>query len=57
MNIALINYRAASKNYLSVREGDVICTVLDKKGWALGYVEGNAQKYGFIPKNHLRQIR
>jgi len=56
MYIAIKDFRAVNKNYFTVRQGDLICSVFKKKGWHLVYNENNPKKFGFAPGTHLNLI-
>ena len=56
MYIAVKDFRPKNRNYFPMRQGDIVCSVYEKKGWFLVYYEDNPKKYGFAPENYLSII-
>ena len=57
MHIALKDFRPKNnRNYFAIRQGDIVCSVYEQKGWYLVYHEDNPKKFGFAPKNYLNMI-
>ena len=57
MFIAAKDFRAKDKNYFGLRQGDIVCSVLEKNGWVLVYFEDKPSKFGFAPKSFLNLIK
>lgn len=56
MYIVAKEARFTDKNCISLRQGDVVCSVKDFDGWNLVYFEDNPKKYGFYPTSYLSFI-
>lgn len=56
MYIAMKDFRPKDRNYFPMRQGDILCSVYELKGWRLVYVEENPKKFGFVPDNYLNVI-
>lgn len=56
MYIAVKDFRPKDRNYFPMRQGDIVCSVYEKKGWNLVYYEDNPKKFGFAPGNYLNII-
>lgn len=56
MYISVDDYRARDKNYISLRQGDIVCSVYEIQGWSLVYFEDNPKKYGFFPSMYLSLV-
>lgn len=56
MYIALEDYRSRDRNYLSLRQGDIVCGVHEMNGWSFIYFEDNPKKFGFFPTDFLSLI-
>lgn len=56
MYIAMKDFRPKDRNYFPMRQGDILCSVQEIKGWSLVYVEENPKKFGFVPSNYLNVI-
>lgn len=54
--IAIKDFRHSDKNYFTLKQGDLVCSVLTLKGWYLVYQEDNPKKFGFCPGNYLNLI-
>lgn len=56
MYIAVKDFRPKDRNYFPMRQGDIVCSVYERKGWYLVYYEDNPKKFGFAPGNYLNII-
>ena len=56
MYIVVQDYRVKDKNYISLRQGDIVCAVHEIAGWSFVYFEENPRKYGFFPTDFLNLI-
>ena len=56
MYITVQDYRNKDRNYLSLRQGDIVCCVHEVSGWSFVYFEDNPKKFGFFPTDYLSII-
>lgn len=56
MHIVNQECRLINKNCVSLRIGDVVCSVKEVDGWSFVYFEENPKKYGFFPTRFLALI-
>ena len=56
MFMSIVDFRGKDKNYLCVRQGDIVCQVIDVGGWFMVYFEDNPKKFGFVPGTGLTLI-
>lgn len=55
--IVVEDYRNNNKNYISLRQGDIVCSVLDyNNDWMFVYFEDQPARYGFFPSVLLNLI-
>ena len=43
--------------YFSLRQGDIVCSTFETKGWRLVYEEDKPRKFGFVPGDYLQIIK
>lgn len=48
--------RVSNKNYISLRQGDIVCSVKEVEEWSFVYFEENPKKFGFYPTAFLAFI-
>ena len=41
---------------MAVRQGEVVCSVYENKGWVFVYKDDEPKKFGFVPLNYLNDI-
>ena len=56
MYISQQDFRGPDRNYLTVRQGDIVCAVMQQEAWAFVYLEHNPKKFGFVPALFLALI-
>ena len=56
MVMAKQDWRSREKSSISLRQGDIVCSVHQLDGWSLVYFEDNPKRYGFFPTDYLHNI-
>ena len=56
MYMVVKDFRINNKCYFPIRQGDIVCSVHEEKGWNLVYEEERPHKFGFVPNNYLQII-